>query len=126
MKSLKIIALFSLVVAMLVACVVPVSDPKPEDRGKLLFNDPKLGGGTSGSSCNSCHPKGKGLERIAGKKEWKTRTGDIKTVEEVTNICITMALRGTALDVNSQQMKDLVSYINTLKKKKRSKAAVGC
>ena len=129
MKSFKIIALISIVIVA--ACVAPAINPTPEGRGKALFNDPKLGNGISGSSCGSCHPNGKGLERVAGKKEWKTRSGDFKTVEEVVNICIIMALRGAALDVNSEQMKDLVSYINTLKPKakkvkKRRKPLVAC
>ena len=129
MKPLQIIALIS--IAMLVACVAPAVKTETENRGKTLFNDPQLGGGTSGRSCGTCHPDGKGLERIVGMKEWKTPAGDIKTVEEVVNICITMALTGKALDVESGEMKDLVSYINTLKPnvekaKKKRKSVPGC
>ncbi len=115
MKLFKLIAL--IVIAIMVACVSPAVNPTPEGRGKALFNDPKLGNGASGRSCSTCHPDGRGLERIAGKKEWKTPGGDIKTVEEVINICVVVALEGTVLDVKSGQMKDLVSYINTLKPK---------
>ena len=102
----------------------------PEDRGKALFNDPKLGGGTSGKSCNDCHPGGKGLEGVAGKKEWKSPGGTVKTLEEMVNTCITMALKGKPLDVKSEQMKDLVSYLKTFKPMPgaapKKKAAVGC
>jgi len=102
----------------------------PEDRGKAMFNDPKLGGGTSGQSCSTCHPDGKGLEGISSKKEWKTPGGAFKTLEETINICITMALKGKALDVKSDQMKDFVSYLKTIKAKAgeapKKKAPVGC
>ena len=129
MKSLKIIALIS--IAMLFASAVLAMHHTPEDRGKTLFNDTKLGGGTSGKSCGTCHPDGKGLEGIGSKKEWKTPGGEFKSLEEAVNICITMALKGTALDVKSEQMKDLVSYLKTIKPmadtgKKKGKAAVGC
>jgi len=102
----------------------------PEDRGKAMFNDPKFSGGTSGKSCSTCHPDGKGLEGVAGKKEWKTPGGSIKSLEEAVNICITMALKGKALDVKSDQMKDIVSYLKSLKGPEaaapKKKAPVGC
>ena len=31
------------------------------DKGKALFESPALGGGTTGKSCNTCHPSGKNL-----------------------------------------------------------------
>lgn len=129
MKSFKIFALIAIV--MLLASAVLAMSHTPEDRGKALFNDTKLGGGTSGKSCGTCHPDGKGLEGIGSKKEWKTPGGETKSLEEAVNICVTMALKGTALDVKSEQMKDLVSYIKSIKPmadttKKKSKAAVGC
>src|SRR5512141_564676 len=113
MKSLKIIALIS--IAMLVASAVFAMHHTPEDRGKTLFNDPKLGGGTSGKSCSTCHPDGKGLEGVGSKKRWKTPGGEFTSLEEATNVCITMALKGKALDVKSEQMKDLVSYMKSIK-----------
>lgn len=128
MKSFKIVALIA--IAMLLASAVFAMHHTPEDRGKTLFNDTKLGGGTSGKSCGTCHPDGKGLEGIGSKKEWKTPGGEFKSLEEAVNICITMALKGTALDVKSEQMKDLVSYLKTIKPKagatSKKKAAVGC
>jgi cytochrome c len=129
MKSLKIVALVA--ISMLLASAVLAMNHTPEDRGKALFNDPKLGGGTSGKSCATCHADGKGLEAVGGKKEWKTPGGETKSLEDAINICITMALQGKALDVKSEQMKDLVAYLNSIKPKadavkKKSKAAVGC
>jgi mono/diheme cytochrome c family protein len=129
MKSLKIVALIAL--SMLLASVVVAMDKTPEEHGKALFNDTNLGGGTSGKSCASCHPDGKGLEGINSKKEWKTPGGEFKTLEEAVNICVTMALKGAALDVKSEQMKDLVSYLKSIKPAKaekahKNKSAVGC
>jgi hypothetical protein len=128
MKSLKIIALIS--IAMLLASAVFAMHHTPEDRGKTLFNDPKLGGGTSGKSCNSCHPDGKGLEGVGSKMMWKNPGGEFKSLEEATNVCITLALKGKALDVKSEQMKDLVAYMKSIKPAAaapaKKKAAVGC
>jgi len=128
MKSLKIVALIA--IAMLLASAVFAMHHTPEDRGKTLFNDTKLGGGTSGKSCGTCHPDGKGLEGIGGKTAWKTPGGELKSLEEAVNMCIAMALKGKALDVKSEQMKDLVSYLKTIKPKTgettKKKAPVGC
>jgi mono/diheme cytochrome c family protein len=128
MKSLKIIALIS--IAMLISSAVFAMNHTPEDRGKTLFNDPKLGGGTSGKSCGTCHPDGKGLEGVGSKTMWKNPGGEFKSLEEATNVCITLALKGKALDVKSEQMKDLVSYMKSIKPAAaapaKKKAAVGC
>ena len=126
MKSLKIIALIS--IAMLLASAVFAMHHTPEDRGKTMFNDTKLG--TSGKSCGTCHPDGKGLEGAGSKTMLKTPGGEFKTLEEAVNICITMALKGKALDVKSEQMKDIVAYIKSIKPAAaapaKKKAAVGC
>ena len=113
MKSTKLIAV--IVIAMLASSSVLAMHHTPEDRGKALFNDPKLGGGTSGNSCNTCHPDGKGLVGVAEKSEWKNPGGMFKSLAETVNTCIVMALKGKALDVNSDQMKDLISYLKSLK-----------
>jgi len=113
MKSMKLIAVIAVV--MLASSSVLAMHHTPEDRGKALFNDPKLGGGTSGKSCNTCHPDGKGLVGVAEKREWKNPGGMFKSLAETVNTCIVMALKGKALDVNSDQMKDLISYLKSLK-----------
>ena len=128
-KSFRFIALIS--IAILAACAAPAINPKPEDRGKALFNDTMLAGGTTGKSCGACHPDGKGLEGAAFKQSWKTPAGEFTSLEEAINGCIAMALKGTALDVKSEQMKDLVTYIKTFKPKeekaaKPKKPAMGC
>jgi cytochrome c5 len=113
MKSMKVIAVVAAV--MLAASSALAAHHTPEDRGKALFNDPALGGGTAGRSCNTCHPGGKGLFGVAEKTEWKNPGGMFKSLAETVNTCIVMALKGKALDVNSDQMKDLISYLKSLK-----------
>jgi cytochrome c len=130
MRIAKIAAL-SLLVVCLVASGALAMKHKPEERGKTLFNDAKLGGGTTGQSCATCHPDGKGLEGVAGKKEWKTPGGAHKTLEEAVNTCITMALKGKALKVKSKEMKDIVAYLKSLKpaggaEAPKKKPAMGC
>ena len=113
MRSIKLIAVIAVI--MLASSSVLAMHHTPEDRGKALFNDPKLGGGTSGRSCNTCHPDGQGLVGVAEKKEWKNPGGMFKSLAETVNTCIVMALKGKALDVNSEQMKDLIAYLKSLK-----------
>lgn len=125
------IALLALIVVGLIASGALAMKHKPSERGKALFNSTSFGNGTSGNSCGTCHPDGKGLEGIAAKKEWKTPGWSFKTLEEAVNICVTTALKGKALDVKSKEMKDLVSYIKSLKPKggaaaPKKKAPVGC
>ena len=85
-------------------------------KGKALFDDPKAFGGST--SCSSCHPDGKGLEQagMMGKTEWNPPAGTYKSLEEAINICITKANKGNAIDVKSQEMKDMVAYIKSLGK----------
>lgn len=128
MKTLKIVSV--VVMVMLASSAVLAMKHLPEERGKTLFNDPKLGNGTAGKSCNTCHPDGKGLEGVGDKKEWKNPGGTFKSLEDVVNVCIEMALKGKALDVKSDQMKDMISYLKSLKPKAgeapKKKAPVGC
>lgn len=128
MKLFHVVAFIE--VAMLMTTSVFATNHTPEDRGKVLFNDPKLGGGTAGRSCNTCHPDGKGLYGVGEKTMWKNPGGEFKTLEEAVNVCIVMALKGQALDVKSDHMKDLVSYLKSLKSPGTAapmkKPAVGC
>ena len=74
------------------------------ERGKQLFRDPKLGGGTGDKSCNTCHPDGKGLEKAGA------------NLESTIQACIEKALGGKPMAADSQEMKDIVAYITSLKK----------
>lgn len=84
------------------------------DRGKILFNDTNFGQGTSGGSCNTCHPGGRGLES-AGEKEVFHIMGQTQhSLEEAVNACIVAALKGTSIPVDSSQMQDIVAYIRSI------------
>lgn len=77
------------------------------EKGRVLFNDPKFGGGTIGMSCNSCHPDGNGLEKA----------GDRKDLKKFVNACIMNALKGKGIDTKSVEMADIIAYIKSLKGK---------
>ncbi len=84
-------------------------------KGEALFNDPKFGNGTSGMSCNSCHPGGRGMAAAAKKSTFSLMGKSASSLEEAVNICIEMPLKGTPIPNNSQDMKDMVSYIKSSK-----------
>lgn len=86
------------------------------EKGKALFNDAKFAGGMK--SCGSCHPNGKGLEKSGDKKEFQIMGQTQKSLEEAVNACIVNANKGKAIDVKSDQMKQMVAYIKSLKAKK--------
>ncbi len=112
MKNVKIVLLAVLALSLVASLGFAAGDA---EKGKVLFNDPKLGGGISGKSCNTCHPGGKGLEGVGEKTGWQTPGGKSKTLEGAVNTCITQALRGKAVDLKSQDMADIVAYIKTIK-----------
>jgi cytochrome c len=87
------------------------------EKGKALFNDPKFAGGTSGKSCNTCHPNGKGLENAGTKKKFSIMGQKQNSLEEAINFCIVNANKGKAIDVKSEDMKNIVAYIKSLGKK---------
>jgi cytochrome c len=61
------------------------------------------------------------MDKAAAKSEWTTPAGKTKTLEEAINVCIVNANKGKALDVKSEQMKDMVAYIKSLGKKEAPK-----
>lgn len=103
MKVLKTVMLTVIAVGLVASFAFAAGDPA---KGKVLFNDAKLAGGTAGKSCNSCHPDGKGLETAAGKKD----------LEKTINLCVEKALKGKAIDPKSADMADIVAYIKSLQK----------
>lgn len=114
MKIIKIISIVIIVSYFLFYIVLQDGDAK---KGKLLFNNPSLAGGTIGNSCASCHPDGKGLEEATDKKAFNLAGRNQNSIEEAINVCITNALKGQAIDPESKEMKDLVAYIKSLRKK---------
>ena len=112
MKIVRIALLAMLAMGLSFSLALATGDVQ---KGKTMFNDPKLDGGTSGKSCNSCHPGGKGLEMAANKNEWRTAGVISKTLEDAVNNCIGGALRGKALDPKSPEMANIVAYVKSLK-----------
>lgn len=109
-------------------------------RGEQLFSDTTLGKNSTGTSCYTCHPKG-GSTGGAAEMEWKGQTmkvaiptlagaaasfpkpiGPMKVVNTVggqNNMCIMTFLKGTPLDLNSQEAVDLEAYVYSLSKGKK-------
>jgi cytochrome c len=114
MKIVKITLLSMIIVGLFFPFAFAAGDVA---KGKALFNDSKLAGGTAGKSCNSCHPDGKGLEKAGMKKEFNLGGMKQRSLKEAINTCIVNALKGKALDAKSQEMKDIVAYIKSLEKK---------
>ncbi|OGQ36372.1 MAG: hypothetical protein A3A85_02285, partial [Deltaproteobacteria bacterium RIFCSPLOWO2_01_FULL_42_9] len=105
-----------------------------------LFSDTTLGKNTTGTSCYTCHPKG-GTIGGAADMEWKgmpmkvniptligaaasfpKAIGPMKVVSPVSgqnNMCIMTFLKGTPLDLNSQEATDLEAYVYSLSKGKK-------
>ena len=111
MKLLKITLLSLIAFGLICSFAFAAGDMA---KGKALFNDPKLAGGTAGKSCNSCHPDGKGLENAGMKKEFNLAGKKQEGLKEAINTCIENALKGKAIDKKSQEMKDLATYIKSL------------
>jgi cytochrome c len=129
MKAFKI-TLLSMVALGLLFSAAYAKKHLPEERGKVLFENPKFAGGVK--SCNACHPGGKGLEKAADKKEFRIMGKTQKSLEEAVNFCIEMGNKGKAIDAKSPEMADIVAYIKSLKGKvpaempKKKKPIEGC
>ncbi len=115
MRVLSAVPALAVVLALLLGQVYAGDDI---EKGKKLFNDPKLSGGTTGVSCGSCHPNGKGLEDVGSRTEFRAMGKTYKTIEEATNYFIETAQKGKALPPDSEEMKALVAYMKSLKPSK--------
>jgi len=101
------------------------------DKGKTLFESPRLGGGTTGKSCVSCHEGGKGLgSDLFERKQFTIMKVEKKSLADVVNVCIENPLGGKAIDPQGQEMQNLIAYMKTLvtkpAKKKTPKKIEGC
>ncbi|RJR15253.1 MAG: hypothetical protein C4581_12435 [Nitrospiraceae bacterium] len=102
------------VIAAVVVLAMGAAHSGDVKKGKVLFNDSSLG--TNGKSCNTCHSGGGDID--GSKKTFVVLGEEITSIGGVINFCIENAMDGKTLDVNSQEMKDIVSYLSTLKGKK--------
>ena len=85
------------------ACASAEKEPSASE-GQRLFNDPKLSGSTNASSCATCHPGGKGLEKAA----------DNPKLVSVINACIVGHLEGRRVQEDSVEMLSLKIYVESL------------
>ncbi len=142
-KFLICLGIVAAVAALFVACKKKEEGPTAEtavtaetaevaaegnvENGLALFTSVDLG--TTGKSCESCHPNGgtEGVEMegmttkpLAGVKDRYPGVFAMMDPEkevslaEVVNFCITEALEGDALAEDSQEMKDLLAYLESL------------
>lgn len=105
MKMVKLI-LASALILVLTAGIAVAKEKTSVELGQKLFNDPKLGGATSGQTCNSCHPGGKGLEKAGSKAN----------LDDMIDKCIAGPLKGKKVDGRTVEMKSLKLYIQSLAK----------
>lgn len=83
---------------------------KLKAHASKLWRDSSLG--TTGLSCNSCHPRGKGLKAGSWPKKIKM-AGDILTLDQMINFCMTNPMKARPLMWNSRRLTALVYYVST-------------
>ena len=77
------------------------------EKGKALFESPKLGNGTTGKSCLTCHPGGKKLGSDLFERKQLTIMGmEKENIAGMVNTCIEKPLGGTAIDPHGEKMQD--------------------
>ena len=79
MKRGALIILIALVTVVGISSVF-AAEGASIDKGKALFNDPKLG--TTGKSCNTCHPDGQNIQKAGIRSD----------LEQIVNGCITHSI----------------------------------
>ncbi len=117
MRNLYVVLATLLSLSFALPALSAMSHEPTLDKGKALFNDPRLG--TNGKTCNDCHKDGSGMEKAAEKKD----------LESIVNACIRANLKGKALKAKSVEMQSLLLYVRSVGtpgKPAEKKAAVGC
>lgn len=107
------VVLTAAVVLGLAVPVTLVAQAADKEQGRALFQNPQAFGGEV--SCSSCHPGGSGLEQ-AGDKTTFNIMGEVQnSLAEAVNFCIVNANQGQAIAEDSDEMKNIVAYIKSLK-----------
>ncbi len=87
----------------------PVMDAKALMReAERLWKDASLG--KAGVSCSTCHPDGNGLEKEAFPR-YIEMAGDILTLDQMINFCMTNPMKGKPLSWQSVEMTALAAYV---------------
>ena len=84
------------------ACASAEKEPSASE-GERLFNDSQLAGSVNASSCASCHPGEKGLERAFKNPK----------LVSVINACIIGPLEGKPLPEDSVEMQSVKIYVES-------------
>lgn len=106
----KVIIFTALILA--ISSLAAAADP---DSGRGLFNDPRLGLGTSGKTCKTCHVDGLDLDiDLLGKRNFEIMGVMVADVREAVNFCIEVTLRGEGIDPDSKEMQDILAYLEIL------------
>ena len=100
----KQIWLAAFLTIFLAAGIASAAAKSSAEKGKELFNDPKLGGSVNDSSCNSCHAGGQGLENAGAKKKFT----------KLVNNCLVGRMEGEKIDGRTASMRSLKMYIKSL------------
>jgi len=104
MKQMRLVLSAMLLVVCFAGAATAVESSVAQ--GEKLFNDQKLGGATSGTSCGSCHAGGKGMEK-AGKLAGRAK---------MINGCIVGKMKGQKINGRTAEMRSLKKYIESLVK----------
>jgi cytochrome c553 len=99
----KRIMAVAVLAVMLAASSVLAAGKISAEKGKELFNDPKLGNSTNESSCTSCHADGKDLEKA----------GENKKLTRLINNCLVTQMEGEKIDGRTASMRSLKLYIKS-------------
>lgn len=103
MKKTKIVLVLA---AGLIFCGYTAWAENPSvELGKKMFNNPGLGASENATSCNSCHPAGKGMEKAATPQ-----------LASMINRCIKGPLKGEGISEKTVAMESLKMYIKSLAK----------
>ena len=98
MKKTTFLLIYVLMFSVVIFCFAGEGDPK---NGKKLFSDPKLADSTNDTACINCHQEEDAFKSLSKDKD----------LNKIINICITNTLEGKPLGNDSQEMKDLKSFI---------------
>ncbi|MCF8057631.1 MAG: hypothetical protein K9K37_13470 [Desulfocapsa sp.] len=98
MKKTVLISICVFMLTTIYVCFAAEGNP---ENGKKLFSDPKLAGSQNDTACIKCHPGKDAFQSISINSD----------LNKIINMCITKPLAGNALENDSQDMKDLKTYI---------------
>jgi len=104
---MKHLPLLLLVLLTTLPLQIQATEAPTAELGRQLFESKQLG--SNGKSCSTCHTGGKGLEELA--------SYDDPTLKEMINFCIRDALKGSMLDLQSQELEALLAYLRSFSSK---------